>query len=87
MKKIVWILPLLGSLLGGLVGVATALMADSSPKEAAGFALACALALIPYVLARSIGELTDNESLAKNMATLTRMVAESQGKLPATKKD
>lgn len=80
MIKIVWVLPLIGSVLASLVAVATALLADSAPKEAAGFAMACALAIIPYVIARSIAELANNQSLEKNVSTLTRIVAETTSK-------
>ncbi len=81
MRKIVWVLPLIGSVLAILVAVGTVLMAGSAPKEAAGFAMACALAIIPYVIARSIAELAHNQSLEKNVSTLTRIVAEATGKI------
>jgi hypothetical protein len=44
---------LLGSIVGLLVIAATMLLADSAPKEAAGYAMACAFAVVPYVMARS----------------------------------
>ena len=48
-----YVFSLLGSIVGLLVIVVTLLVADSAPKEAAGYAMACALAVVPYVMARS----------------------------------
>jgi hypothetical protein len=50
----VFVLPLLGSLLGGLILVGTLGSAQGAPQEAAGAAFACAAALLPYVFARSV---------------------------------
>ena len=52
-----YLLSLGGSLLGGVVLLFTAMgsaMGGSAPQTAAGAALAAALAVVPYVLARSI---------------------------------
>ncbi len=48
-----YVFSLLGSIAGLLVIIGTLLVADSAPKEAAGYAMACALAVVPYVMARS----------------------------------
>ena len=48
-----YVFSLLGSLAGLLAIIGTLLLADSAPKEAAGYAMACALAVVPYVMARS----------------------------------
>ena len=56
MQKVFWIGTVCCSLLafGSLIHAA---MADSSPKQAAGAAIAVGLAVIPYVLSRSMSEL------------------------------
>lgn len=48
------ILPLVGSILGGLQVLDTMVRADSAPQQAAGMAIACAYAVVPYVFARSL---------------------------------
>lgn len=52
--KVIWILPIIGALLGALVFVLTIGSAKGAPQEAAGFAMAMALAVIPYVLVRAV---------------------------------
>lgn len=52
--KFIWIMPIIGALMGSLTFLATLGLADSAPKEAAGYAMAMALAVIPYVLAKAI---------------------------------
>jgi len=58
MKRILWALSLLGALAGGLFAVVTIPLASGAPQEAAGAAMACALAIVPYVLARSWEEVS-----------------------------
>ena len=55
---LVALFPLLGALLGGLQVINTSLSAESAPQQAAGMAMACAYAVVPYVFARSIEMLT-----------------------------
>ena len=59
MDRVVYIMPLLGSLAGTLTLLGTWLTATTAPQEAAGFAMACALAIVPYVFARSIAFMND----------------------------
>lgn len=55
--RLVWVLPILGTL-GGAAVLALVLMgANGAPQEAAGAAIACAAAVIPYVLARAVDAL------------------------------
>lgn len=49
----VWILTLIGTLASAFVIVATMAGAHSAPQEAAGYAMACALSIVPYVFARA----------------------------------
>jgi len=59
MGKGIWLLPIFGALIGGLLVVLTAVGAKSAPQEAAGYAMALAFAVVPYVLARSVMAMTD----------------------------
>lgn len=52
--RFLWIFPILGSVIGALMILLTVASTSSAPQEAAGFALACAIAVVPYVLVRSI---------------------------------
>lgn len=52
--RILWVLPILGSLAAALVILMTFAGSNGAPQEAAGFSLACALAVVPYVLVRAI---------------------------------
>lgn len=58
MRRLLWVLVILGVLAGGFVLFATMAMAKGAPQEAAGAALAVALAVLPYCLARAVGELS-----------------------------
>lgn len=53
MKYILWAFTLLGALLGGLVIIFTIAAAKGAPQEAAGYAMACALAVVPYVFTKA----------------------------------
>ena len=59
LSRIVWLLPILGALCGGAVGFFTLLAASGAAQQAAGYAMACALAVVPYVLARGLDEMSD----------------------------
>lgn len=54
MKTFFWVVALLGALLAAGALVLTVLIASGAPQQAAGAAIACALAVIPYVLARAV---------------------------------
>ena len=60
MNRILWVLPILGSIAGLVVAFMTFTSSTSAPQEAAGFAMACALAVVPYVLARSVMAMCDS---------------------------
>jgi len=55
--KLFWILAFFGGVLGGLL-VAGAFVEDSAPKQAASAAVGCGLAIVPYVIARAVAELS-----------------------------
>jgi hypothetical protein len=52
--RFVFVFPLIGAIIATLITLATIIMTNSAPQEAAGYAMACAFAVVPYVLARSI---------------------------------
>lgn len=52
--KYLWVFPLFGSIAAALAILITFATGASAPQEAAGFALACALAIVPYVFVRAI---------------------------------
>lgn len=49
-----WILPILGAAAAVFVIFITFAASKGAPQEAAGFALACAVAIIPYVFTRAV---------------------------------
>lgn len=69
-----WIIAILGSLAGGLTLFSTMLNATGAPQQAAGAAMACAFAVVPYVLARSIDGATNLDEAKKQTALLAQIV-------------
>jgi hypothetical protein len=57
MKKVLWIVTIVGSILGALIAVFGVAGAESAPQEAAAAAVGVAAAVIPYCLARAVSEL------------------------------
>ena len=57
MKKFLWKLSALGSVLGGLVALIGVTAANGAPQEAAAAAMGIAFAVIPYCLARAASEM------------------------------
>src|SRR5687768_10652684 len=53
-----WILSAVGSLVGGIILILGLSTSQGAPQEAAVAAIAVAVAVLPYVLARSAAELT-----------------------------
>ncbi|MDR2196266.1 MAG: hypothetical protein LBE50_06775 [Gallionellaceae bacterium] len=56
-KKILWIITVVGSVLGGLMALIGIFASKSAPQEAAAAAMGLALAVIPYCLARAVSEM------------------------------
>lgn len=52
--KALWVLTLIGAIFGGLTILITLATSKGAPQEAAGFAMACALAVVPYVFTRAV---------------------------------
>jgi magnesium-transporting ATPase (P-type) len=57
MKKILWVLTIIGSVIGGLIVLGGVLGASGAPQEAAAAAIGVACAVIPYCLARAVSEI------------------------------
>lgn len=78
MDRILWLLPIFGALIGGFLVMTTMFAAKSAPQEAAGYAMACAFAVVPYVLVRAIMAMTDQrwerdlKSIAKTLEAQAR---------------
>jgi hypothetical protein len=53
-----WVISMLASILGGLIGVGGSLLANGAPQEAAAAAIGCIVVIAPYVFARAVDELT-----------------------------
>lgn len=53
MVKFFWMMTAGGAILAGLILIASVLLASNAPQQAAGAAIACAVAVIPYVFARA----------------------------------
>ncbi len=56
-ETLLWIVTILGSILGVVILIGTLLSADGAPQQAAGAAVSVALAVIPYCVARAVTEL------------------------------
>lgn len=84
MGKVLWLLPIFGALVGGVIVVLTVLGASSAPQEAAGYAMAMAFAVVPYVLVRAIAAMTDEaweddiKAIRKAMEAQTREAEEAK---------
>lgn len=53
MHAVFWFVTVLASIAAGFVMIGTGLGAKSAPQEAAGYAMACAFAIVPYVFSRA----------------------------------
>src|SRR5690348_8096012 len=58
LAKIFWVVSLLASIAGGLVGFGGVAAANGAPQEAAAAAIGCLVVIAPYVFARGIEALT-----------------------------
>lgn len=57
MRKFLWVVTVICSLLGALTAIFGIASANGAPQEAAVAAIAIAFAVIPYCLARAVSEL------------------------------
>lgn len=58
MVKFFWILAIISSIFGGILTIIGLSGDNSAVQEAAGGAIGAAFAIIPYVIARAISELS-----------------------------
>lgn len=58
MKRILWIITAIGSVLGAFIAIAGVVAASGAPQEASAAAIGISLAVIPYCLARAYSELS-----------------------------
>ncbi len=59
MKKLLWTLTVLGSLIGGLFMVVGLFIAQGAPQEAAAAAMGVGFAVIPFCLAYASSKLSE----------------------------
>ncbi|MBL7872105.1 MAG: hypothetical protein JNM78_10865 [Cyclobacteriaceae bacterium] len=59
MRVIFWVICILACLIAGVVLFVTITISAGAPQEAAGAAIACAIVIIPYVLARAVEGLSN----------------------------
>ena len=57
MIKLLWILTIVGSILGAFAAIIGITAATGAPQEASAAAIGVALAVIPYCLARAVSEM------------------------------
>jgi hypothetical protein len=57
MRELLWVLTILGSLIGGGFLVAALDGDNSAPQQAAGAGIAIAFGVLPYVCARAVDEM------------------------------
>ena len=62
MLQIVWMLPLLGSIIAGFEFFNSMASATSAPQQAAGAAMAMCWAVPPYILARAYQEIAQRNA-------------------------
>lgn len=66
MKKFLWVLTAIGSVLGVLTVVFGVMGAKGAPQEAAAAAIGIAFAVLPYCLARAASEISQMNAEAEN---------------------
>lgn len=79
--KFCWIVTLLSAVAAGFTLIWTTLFATSAPQQAAGFANACALAIVPYVFTRAIQGLasdTRDEGVDRIVHAIDKAAAQAQ---------
>jgi hypothetical protein len=55
--SVFWALSFLGAVAGGGIAYVGVVSASGAPQEAAAAAIGCCVAIVPYVIARSVDEL------------------------------
>lgn len=82
-------LPIIGAILGGLALFFGGLLASGAPQQAAAAAMAVALAVIPYVLARSVQIVTQDGVQKRQhkelLEKLEKLILAQQAKTPEPK--
>lgn len=71
--RALWAMPLIGAILGTFTILFTLAGGGAAPGQAAGYAMACALAIVPYVFTRAViglGDATRNQSTERIVAAI-----------------
>lgn len=77
--RFVWAITLLCGLLGGLIIFVTMIFAKGAPQEAAGYAMACAVTVVPYIFTRAAQALS-GLSLDENTSRIVEAIARANPK-------
>ena len=75
-----WLFTLLGTCVSALIMFGTFVGAKGAPQEAAGYAMACAFAVVPYVFTRAVQGMT---GMSRGAATNRIVKALEELKKPA----
>lgn len=51
--RLLWFVTLLCTILSGVIIIFTTMVSKGAPQEAAGYAMACAIAIVPYVFTKA----------------------------------
>jgi hypothetical protein len=66
MKEFCWIVTILACIIAGFALIATIFDSSGAPQQAAGAAIAAAVAIIPYVFSRAVTELSESKMEKQN---------------------
>lgn len=84
-----FVLAVIGSILGGLTLFFGGVFASGAPQQAAAAAMAVALPVIPYVLARAVQIITQDGAQKRHnkqlLEKLDKLIAAQQAKAPEPK--
>lgn len=70
MKAFCWVITIISCIIAGMVLLATFTSSNGAPQEAAGAAMAAAIAVIPYVFSRAVTELSESKAEEQNAAII-----------------
>jgi hypothetical protein len=82
MHKIPWLLPLFGAIFGFVAIFASIFFTSTAQQEMVGYSMACAFAIVPYVLVRSVTELADDRDELRELRGIRELLAKAQNPKP-----
>ncbi|MBI1318326.1 MAG: hypothetical protein GC168_05150 [Candidatus Hydrogenedens sp.] len=85
MRQLLWVVSMLGAILGACLVILIPLAANGAPQEAAAAGLALAFAVIPYCFARAASEIVTIAKEAKrdkaieDLRAIVEQIAQERG--------